>query len=80
MNIELFVDLDTIDDTGLPWSYVDQAQDPSSIVVGRRLVVGAGNAVAIAEVVSVAVDGLVHVRPFAGPVTPARLDAMTSNR
>ena len=43
------------------------------IVPGRLIVVGAGSAIAIAEVVDVAGDGLVHVRPLPGPVTEQRL-------
>ena len=78
MKIDLFVDLNTEDETGLPWTYVDQAEDPSRVVVGRRLVVGAGNAVAVAEVVDVRADGLVHVRPLPGPVTPERLTESTA--
>ena len=73
MKIDLFVDLNTEDDTGLPWTYLDQAPDPSIIVPGRLIVVGAGSAVAIAEVVDVTDDGLVHVRPISGPVTERRL-------
>ena len=75
--IDLFVDLNTEDETGLPWTYADQAVDPSVVVPGRLLVVGAGSAVAIAEVVDVSADGLVHVRPLPGPVTKRRL-AMVS--
>ncbi len=73
MNIDLFVDLNTEDETGLPWTYLDQAPDPSIIVPGRLIVVGAGSARAIAEVIDVATDGLVHVRPLSGPVTQDRL-------
>ncbi len=73
MKIDLFVDLNTEDETGLPWTYLDQAPDPTVIVPGRRVVVGAGTAIAIAEVVDVGVDGLVHVRPLPGPVTEQRL-------
>ena len=29
------------DETGLPWTYLDQALDPSVVVPGRLLVVGA---------------------------------------
>ena len=43
------------------------------IVPGRMIVVGAGSAIAVAEVVDVAADGLVHVRPLPGPVTEQRL-------
>lgn len=73
MKIDLFVDLNTEDETGLPWTYADQATDPSVVVPGRLLVVGAGAAVAIAEVADVAADGLVHVRPLPGPVSQRRL-------
>ena len=69
MKIDLFVDLNTEDETGLPWTYLDQAPDQTVVVPGRLLVVGAGPAIAIAEVVDVAVDGLVRVRPLSGPVT-----------
>jgi hypothetical protein len=78
MRIDLFVDLNTEDETGLPWTYLDQADDPSSVVVGRRLVVGAGDAIAIAEVIDIRADGLVHVRPLPGPVTPERLNETTA--
>jgi hypothetical protein len=73
VKIDLFVDLNTVDVTGLPWTYLDQAPDPSKVVPGRLIIVGAGSATAIAEVVDVADDGLVHVRPIPGPVTEERL-------
>jgi hypothetical protein len=73
MKIDLFVDLNTEDETGLPWTYIDQAPDQTVIVPGRLIVVGAGTVLAIAEVVDVAADGLVHVRPLPGPVTERRL-------
>ena len=77
MKIDLFVDLNTEDETGLPWTYLDQAPDQSEIVPGRVIVVGAGSAIAVAEVVDVAADGLVHVRPLPGPVTEQRLRSMS---
>ncbi len=80
MKIDLFVDLNTEDETGLPWTYLDQAEDPAVVVVGRRLVVGAGSAIAIAEVVDIGEDGLVHVRPLPGPITPERLIDITASR
>ena len=73
MKIHLFVDLNTEDETGLPWTYLDQAPDQTVVVPGRLIVVGSGSAIAIAEVVDVAGDGLVHVRPLPGPVTEQRL-------
>jgi hypothetical protein len=78
VKIDLYVDLNTEDETGLPWTYLDQAIDPSLVVPGRLLVVGAGSAVAMAEVVDVASDGLVHVRPLAGPVSRHRVVASSS--
>lgn len=73
MKIDLFVDLNTEDETGFPWTYLDQATDPSIVVPGRLIVVGSGSAVAIAEVIDVAADGLVHVRPLPGPANEQRL-------
>ena len=73
MRIDLIVDLNTEDETGLPWTYLDQAPDQTVVVPGRLIVVGAGSAIAVAEVVDVAADGLVHVRPLPGPVTEQRL-------
>ena len=54
---------------------VGSEQPDTVIVPGRLIVVGAGSAIAIAiaEVVDVAGDGLVHVRPLPGPVTEQRL-------
>ncbi len=77
MKIDLFVDLNTEDETGFPWTYLDQAADPSVVVPGRLIIVGAGSAIAIAEVINVAADGLVHVRPLPGPVTPQRLASVS---
>jgi hypothetical protein len=73
MKIDLFVDLNTEDETGFPWTYLDQAPDPSLVAPGRLIVVGSGSAVAIAEVIDVATDGLVHVRPRPVTITEQRL-------
>ena len=67
MKFDLFVDLNTEDETGLPWSYLDQAVDPSVVVPGRLIVVGSGSAVAMAQVIDMGTDGLVHVRPVTQP-------------
>jgi hypothetical protein len=77
MKIDLFVDLNTEDETGFPWTYLDQASNPAVVVPGRLIVVGAGTAVAIAEVMDVGSDGLVHVRPLPGPVSERRLAEAT---
>lgn len=56
MKIDLFVDLDTEDETGLPSSYLDQVADPTVIVPGRLIVVGSGSAVSTSEVIDVGID------------------------
>jgi hypothetical protein len=63
--LDLRVDLNTIDETGLPWAFLDDAADPSVVEPGRYLVVGSGDARAVAQVVDV-VDDVVHVRPLRG--------------
>jgi len=66
-DIDLRVDLNTMDETGLPWAFVDDAPDPSVVEPGRYLVVGSGDARAVAQVVDV-LDDIVHVRPLHGSV------------
>ncbi|HZQ59671.1 MAG TPA: hypothetical protein VFA84_16635 [Acidimicrobiales bacterium] len=66
--IDIDVDWNTMDDTGLPWTFRDEAVDPSKIVAGAFVVTGRGTAVAVAEVVDVADDGVVHLRQLPGPV------------
>jgi hypothetical protein len=67
IRIDLPVDLNTMDDTGLPWAFLDRAVDPTRIKVGVHIVVGSGSALAVAQVVDVG-DGIVHVRPVRGSV------------
>lgn len=56
----------TTQDTGLPWRFVDEAAPPSTIVPGAFVVAGRGSAVAVAEVVDVGEDGVVHLRDAGG--------------
>lgn len=65
--LDLRVDLNTIDETGLPWAFLDDAPDPSMVIAGRYLIVGSGQARAVAQVVDIE-DGIVHVRPLRGSV------------
>jgi len=78
--VDLRIDFNTEDETGLPWAYLDAAADRARIVPGRYIVAGAGEAVAVAQVIDVAADGLVHVRPVRGNVDENRhlLDAAPS--
>ncbi len=64
--VDIDVDWNTQDDTGLPWTFVDKAADPSKVVPGAFVVAGRGTAVAVAEVVDVGQDGVVHLRDMGG--------------
>lgn len=71
LQIDLEVDLNMEDDTGLPWSFLDEAREPSLICEGAWIVVGSGDARAVAQVADI--DGeIVHVRPLPGPVSRHR--------
>lgn len=70
--VDLVVDFNTEDETGLPWTYLDDAADRSRIVPGRYIVAGAGTAVAVAQVIDVSEEGLVRVRPLRGTVVTNR--------
>ncbi len=65
VELDLVVDLNTLDDSGLPWAFLDRAVHPERIQPGAYVVVGAGPVRAIARVVDVA-DGIVHVDPLRG--------------
>ena len=66
--LDLRVDLNTEDDSGLPWAFLSDARDPSLIREGTWIVVGSGNARAVAQVAQIEGD-LVWVRPLPGPVS-----------
>ena len=65
--VDLRVDLNTEDDTGLPWAPISDARDPLLIKEGAWIIVGSGSARAVAQVADIE-DGVVHVRPLPGPV------------
>jgi hypothetical protein len=67
MQIDLTVDLNNEDDSGLPWTFLDEARDPSLIREGAWIVVGEGSGRAVAQVVEIE-DDIVRVRPLPGPV------------
>jgi hypothetical protein len=66
--IELPIDLQTMDETGLPWTFLDEAVDPSRIVPGAHVVAGSGSVRAVVVVVDVTPDGIVHVCDVPGSV------------
>ncbi len=67
IELDLIVDLNTMDDTGLPWAFLDDALHPERLVPGAHIIVGSGVVRAVAQVIDV-VDGIVHVRPLRGSV------------
>lgn len=67
--IDIDVDWNTQDDTGLPWTFLSEAADISRIVPGAYVVAGRRTAVAVAQVVDVGEDGVVHLRAMPGPVS-----------
>ncbi len=71
IDVDLRVDLNTEDDTGLPWAFVRDARDPALLEEGAWLVVGSGSARAVAQVVQIEGE-LVWVRPLPGPVSQYR--------
>jgi len=66
--IDIDVDWNTQDDTGLPWTFLDEAADPARIVPGAFVIAGRGSAIAVAKVVDVNDDGVVHLRQLSGSV------------
>ncbi len=70
--LDIWVDFNTQDDTGLPWSLLDESTDQSRIVAGAYVLAGNDHANAVAEVVDVGSDGVVHLRPLPGPVSEHR--------
>lgn len=70
-DVDLRVDLNTEDDTGLSWTFLRHARDPQLVREGAWLVVGSGRTRAVAQVAQVDGD-LVWVRPLPGPVSRYR--------
>ena len=67
IQLDLVVDLNTMDDTGLPWTFLDEAIHPNRLVPGAYIIVGSGEVRAVAQVIDVDND-IVHVRPLRGSV------------
>jgi hypothetical protein len=70
-SLDLVVDLNSQDESGLPWTFVDEAPDPALIREGAWLIVGEGAVRAVAQVVEID-DDIVRVRPLPGPVDEHR--------
>ena len=67
-DLDLRVDLNGEDETGLPWAFLRDARDPSRVIEGAWLIVGSGKTRAVAQVAEVDGDR-VWVRPLPGPVS-----------
>ncbi len=67
--VEIEIDWNEEDDTGLPWTFVHRARTPSKIVPGAYVVAGRGKALAVAEVVDIDEQGVVHLRALPGPLS-----------
>jgi hypothetical protein len=63
IQLDVVVDLNTMDDTGLPWTFLDEAIHPDRLVPGAYIIVGSGEVRAVAQVIDVDND-IVHVRPL----------------
>ncbi len=68
IDLDLVVDLNTMDESGLPWAFLDEGPHPERVIPGHNIVVGSGAVRAVATVVDID-QGIVHVRPFPGSVT-----------
>ncbi len=69
--LDLVVDLNGEDESGLPWTHLDEARDPELIQEGVWLIVGEGDVRAVAQVVEIDGD-IVRVRPLPGPISKHR--------
>lgn len=74
--VDLPVDLNSEDDTGLPWGFLDESRNPSKVIEGAWIIAGSSRTQAVAQVVDIS-DGIVHVRPLPGSVESHR-DLLTS--
>ena len=70
-DLDLVVDLNSEDESGLPWTFPDEAPRPELVHEGAWLVVGEGTARAVAQVVEID-ENIVRVRPLPGPVSEHR--------
>jgi hypothetical protein len=65
--VDLTVDLNSEDESGLPWTFLDESSSPERIVEGDWIIVGQGSVRAVAQVVEIEGE-IVRVRPLPGPI------------
>ncbi len=67
--VDIAADLNDEDDTGLVWTFLDEARDPAIVVPGAIVVAGDTEAPAVAEVVDLVdkpAGTIVHLRLLPG--------------
>ena len=75
MRIDIAADLNTEDETGFVWTFLDEATDPSVIRPGEVVVAGSELTPAVCEVVDLVekpVGTIVHLRILPGSVEQYR--------
>ena len=73
--VDISADLNDEDETGLVWTFLDEARDPRAIVPGALVVAGDEDAAAVCQVVDLAPAGdgtIVHLRILPGLVDDYR--------
>jgi hypothetical protein len=69
--VDIAADLNDEDETGVVWTFLDEARDPAPIAPGAIVVAGTPDAPAVAEVVDVvtkAAGTVVHLRILPGAI------------
>lgn len=68
VQVDITCDLMDVDETDLVWTLLKEARDPSLIRPGAIVLAGDEDAPAVAEVVDIVEDRIVHLRVLPGPV------------
>ena len=70
--LDLFTDLQGMDDSGLPWGFLSSSAHPERIREGAWITAGTAEVWAVARVIDVVTEAtgdVVHVDPLPGPAT-----------
>lgn len=70
--IDLFLDLQGMDETGMPWGCLTDAADPTHIHEGAWITAGTSSIYAVARVIDLVADPtgtIVHIDALPGPAT-----------
>jgi hypothetical protein len=75
VHVDIAADLNSEDETGLVWTFLDEAADPSIIRLGEVVVAGSELTPAVCEVVDLvekSVGTVVHLRVLPGTIEQYR--------